>query len=182
MRFTCGEIVTRTVTPLTGAQWIWHSAYHRMEDNGDLRIFVGLASEGEDHPKDTADIEAHIVAAASELLGRGQLRRWMKLRAARARSPLSRVTASGDISIDTAALPISPELAADVTAWATDYEQTFGDNAEDSGFDSQSQAVAFTEQGRSLVRFLQEELEPDWHVEYMPEPIKPPGLRLRSRR
>ncbi len=36
-------------TPLVGARWIWYSAYRRVEDNGDVRIFVGLASEGEDY-------------------------------------------------------------------------------------------------------------------------------------
>ncbi len=67
---------------MSATQWIWRSAHHRVEENGDLRIFVGLASEGEDHPENAADIEAHIVAAASELPGRGQLRRWAKLIAA----------------------------------------------------------------------------------------------------
>ena len=72
VRFTCGEIVTRTVTPLTGAQWIWHSAYHRMEDNGDLRIFVGLASEGEDygvHQQTHSDDRQEVAARPSAAIG-----------------------------------------------------------------------------------------------------------------
>jgi len=36
--------------------------------------------------------------------------------------------------------------------------------------------------GERLVSRLQHELGPTYHVEYMPEPIRPPGVKLRARR
>jgi hypothetical protein len=50
------------------------------------------------------------------------------------------------------------------------------------GFDNQAAAATFVRSGQRLVARLQAELGDAWHVEYMPEPILPPGLRLRQDR
>lgn len=180
VRFTCAQITSGAVSPFAGAEWIWRSASWRVDDEGDLRIFAGLASEYEDHPDDAVVIGAQIVAASQEVIGRAQPRRWVRLMAERGRSALSRTGPSGPEAIELLELPISPELAAGVAAWALDYDQTFGDRDEDGGFESEAHAVAFIERGRFLVEGLQEELGPGWCVEYMPEPTRPPGLRLKS--
>ena len=45
---------------------------------------------------------------------------------------------------------------------------------------SADDAESFVRSGEELVVQLQRELGDLWHVEYMPEPIRPPGLRLRN--
>lgn len=54
---------------------------------------------------------------------------------------------------------------------------TFTPGAE--GFTTEAEAVTFVARGRDLAEQLQQELGESWHVEYMPEPTKPPGVRLR---
>ncbi len=180
VRLTCAQIASGAVAPFVGAAWIWRSASWRVEDEGDLRIFAGLASEYEDHPDDAVHIGAQIVAESKELLGRTDPRRWVTLMAARGTSPLSRTGPSGDEPIELVDLTISPPLAARIAAWVADYEQTFGDRDEDDGFESEADADSFTERGRSLVDGIQKELGPRWYVDYMPEPTRPPGVRLKS--
>jgi hypothetical protein len=51
----------------------------------------------------------------------------------------------------------------------------------EGGFTSAGDAEEFVDAGRGIVDALQEELGPSWHVEYMPEPVAPPGLRLARR-
>jgi hypothetical protein len=180
VRFTCAQITGGAVSPFAGAEWIWRSASWRVDEEGDLRIFAGLASEYEGHPEDAVVIGAQIVAASKELLARTKPRRWVRSMAERGSSALSQTGPSGPEAIDVLELPIPPTLAARVAAWAADYEQTFGDRAADDGFESEEDAASFTERGRSLVEDLQEELGPGWCVEYRPEPTRPPGLRLKS--
>jgi len=77
-------------------------------------------------------------------------------------------------------LPLAPDLINDLTEWAAKFDATFaGDDSGTSGFQSQSEAVEFVESGRRLVDRLQDSLGTSWHVEYWPEPVRPPGLRLR---
>jgi hypothetical protein len=68
-RRTAGDIVAGRIRPARGATELW-LAYLKVRDNGDLRVFVGLASMLDDHPEDAERIEAAIVAAARELLAR----------------------------------------------------------------------------------------------------------------
>lgn len=92
-------MVAGRTSPARGATELW-LAYLRTRDNGDLRVFAGLASTLDDHPEDAEQIEADMVAAARELLARPAPRRWIKLRAARGRSPLTQSTGPDDIEVD----------------------------------------------------------------------------------
>jgi hypothetical protein len=49
------------------------------------------------------------------------------------------------------------------------------------GFDSEHDAERFVAAGQRLVVQLQDELGASYHVEYLPEPIRPPGVKLRTR-
>jgi hypothetical protein len=81
IRDTLRRIVDGSITAYEGASWIWHRAFWRVEREGDLRVFVGLASECDDHPGSRPAIERAIRDAAVELLARGELRSWLKLQA-----------------------------------------------------------------------------------------------------
>lgn len=54
VRSTCAQITSGAVSPFAGDEWIWRSASCRVEGEGDLRIFAGLACEYEDRPDDSA--------------------------------------------------------------------------------------------------------------------------------
>jgi len=179
VRRTAQRIVDGEVLPYEGALWMWREAWPRVDPEGDLRIFVGLASEIQDHPEVRAEIEPGIVRAARELLARPAPRQWIKLQAARGTSPVtvSRTTTNEVVAIR--ALDISETLAEDIEQWAREYEATFDPDDGRSGFASQSEAEAFVQRGRQLVDRLQTELGEAWHVEYRQEPTRPPGLRLR---
>jgi hypothetical protein len=179
-RAVAEDIIAGELSPAAGAQWIWRSAYHRVEEEGDLRIFVGLASELEDHPEDHTAIEAQIVAAARELLARETPRRWIKLMARQGSDPLTRWSSDLPTSVDARSLPITPDLLIDIERWAFDFDETYSETAEESGFASESEAEAFVARGRNLAERLQSDLGPGWHIEYMPEPIRPPGVRIKK--
>jgi hypothetical protein len=173
------EIVAGVIAPETGAHRIWRKVSHRVAREGDLRVFIGLASEWDDHPRHRAEIDASIIEAARRLLDQTDPRVWLRVQAARACSPISD---SGTRSeIHPGDLPISGDLAGAFTLWAEEYDATFTDRggAGSDGFASGAAAVTFVERGRDLVGRLQAELGESHHVEYMPEPIKPPGVRLR---
>ena len=76
-------------------------------------------------------------------------------------------------------LPISTDLASALAQWATEYDGIFTRVAGRHGFESEVAAEAFVELGRRLVVRLQEELGGSWVVEYHPEAVRPPGIRLR---
>ena len=79
------------------------------------------------------------------------------------------------VALDPRELDLSPDLLAALNAWAGTYDESV------DGFGSQAEAELFVRVGRGLVARLQDELGAGWHVEYWPEPTRPPGLRLRSR-
>jgi hypothetical protein len=178
-RRTASDIVAGRVRAAHGADELW-LAYHTVRDNGDLRIFVGLASMLDGHPEDTEQIEAHMVAAARELLDRPEPRRWIKLMAARGRSPLTQTLGSGDIEVDPEALRLSDGLRSDLAQWEAHFEATLSGWPASGGFDSEHDAERFVAAGERLVLQLQDELGAGYYLEYMPEPTRPPGVRLRA--
>lgn len=179
VRRTANGIVDDTVGPAAGANQIWRSAYHRVEHSGDLRIFVGLASALDDRPEDRAAVEEQIVAAATELLlQRPRPRVWIKLMAAVGRSPVSRTAGDDGVEVDPADLPIGPQLVADVERWAARHRSVLAQWPRTAGFTSERAAGEFVARGAHLVSRLQAELGLGYQVEYMPEPIRPPGVKL----
>jgi hypothetical protein len=171
------EIENGGVRPIDGARWIWSNIYHRLDREGDLRVFVGLASEWDDYPLGRVEIEQAIVEKARRLVEQAEPRRWLRVQARRGQSPV--VDSGLRIEISVVDLPVTENLARRVTEWAAQYE-TFGAGWE--GFVTKGDAVDFVEEGKALVDLMQAELGPEWHVEYYPEATKPPGLRLRPTR
>lgn len=180
-RRTASEIVEGRIEPSRGANALW-SAYEVVLDNGDLRIFVGLASELDDHPEDIEQLSAQIIAEAQALLNRPEPRRWIKLMAVRDRGPITQTAGPDDFEVDLEALGISDGLRADVVRWGGQFIDVLGGWPDSGGFESVERAEAFVADGERLVSRLQHELGPTYHVEYMPEPIRPPGVKLRARR
>jgi hypothetical protein len=179
-RRTADDIVTGRMGAARGANELW-LAHQKVRDSGDLRIFVGLASTLDDHPDDVERIEADIIAAARELLDRPAPRRWIKLRAVRERSPLTQTMGFDDIEVDSEALRLSDGLRSDIARWKAQFEDTLSGWPASGGFDSEHDAECFVVAGQRLVTRLQDELGAGYHVEYMPEPIRPPGVKLRAR-
>jgi len=177
-RRTAAEIVAGRIRPGRGASELWLT-YQRVQDSGDLRIFVGLASELDDHPEDTARIEAQIVEEAKALLDRPSPRCWTKLMAARERSSLSRAAGPDNVDVDLEAMQLSDGLRSDLARWDADFADALGNWPASGGFDSIEEAETFVETGERLVLRLQDELGVTYHVEYMPEPVRPPGVKLR---
>lgn len=180
-RRLAGEIVAGRISPARGADDLW-MMYRRVMDNGDLRIFVGLASELQDHPEAADELARQIVAEAQALLDRAEPRRWIKLMALPGRSPLTQTAGHDQVRVDLEALHLSDRLRADVARWGSQFAATLGGWPESGGFASIQAAERFVEAGRHLVERLQDELGPTYHVEYMPEPIRPPGVKLRGAR
>jgi hypothetical protein len=178
-RRTAREIVAGRISAACGADELW-LAYQKMRDNGDLRIFVCLASTLDDHPEAAEQIEAAIVAAARELLDRPAPRRWIKLMAARGRSPLTQTTGPDNIEVDPWALPLSDGLRSDLAQWSAYFEATLSGWPAAGGFDAERDAERFVAAGRQLTWQLQEELGASYHVEYRPEPTRPSGAKLRA--
>lgn len=139
-RMTAQGIVDGAVSPAVGANAIWGSAYHRVGDSGDLRIFVGLASMLDDHPEDSAAIEKQVVVAAKELLQRSRPRRWIKLMARLRHSSLTRTAGDSDVEVDAAALPIGPGLVAEIERWAAEHLAVLSIWPRAGGFESEQQA------------------------------------------
>jgi hypothetical protein len=178
-RRVASEIVAGTISGGRGANKLW-GTYLRVRENGDLRIFVGLASMLDDYPDDVEEIEADIVVAAREFLSRSEPRRWIKLMAVRGRSPLTQTAGSDHLMIDPATLGLSDALRSDIARWDERFVATVSGWPERGGFDSEHDAEDFVAAGEQLVERLQVELGPKYHVEYMPEPIRPPGVKLRA--
>jgi hypothetical protein len=178
---TAEAIVQGDIAPYEGADWIWRNIANRMKETGDLRIFIGLASEIEDHPDYKVEYERQIVENARDLLDRGRPRRWVMVMARHGHSP----TCGGEQErrdVDPAELPIAVDLASELRRWAERHDATFGRGIfESDGSASADDAVDFVEVGRALSRQLQEALGRSWYVEYRQEPTRPPGLRVRQR-
>lgn len=179
-RRTAGDIAAGRIGPARGATELW-LAYRKVRDNGDLRVFVGLASMLDDHPENAEQIEADMVAAARELLARPAPRRWIKLMAVRGRSPLTQTTGPDDVAVDPETLQISDGLRSDLARWDRYFVAVLSGWPAADGFDSEHDAERFVAAGQQLASQLQDELGETYHVEYMPEPIRPPGVKLRRR-
>lgn len=176
VRHTASEVVGRAVDPIAAARWMWRSASLRMEPEGDLRIFIGLASDADDYPEQRQTIADAVVTECRVLLERQRPRRWLRLQAADD-GVLSLATTSDQSRCGLDELPIPDDLATRLVAWQRQWMEVMGKG----GFASTRAAEEFVAAGRALGDALQEVLGADWHVEYYPEPIRPPGVRLRPR-
>ncbi|MGC4746627.1 hypothetical protein ACLQ28_13325 [Micromonospora sp. DT201] len=87
----------------------------------------------------------------------------------------------GDSDVKPADLPIEAELVAEIEGWAAEHLAVLAEWPHVGEFESECQAEVFVRQGEQLVARLQAELGVEYQVEYMPEPIHPPGVRLSSR-
>jgi hypothetical protein len=132
----------------------------------------------DDHPEDVAAIEKQIAVAAKELLRRSRPRRWIKLMARVGYSSLTRTAGDSDVEVDPAALPIGPGLVGEIERWAVEHLAVLGDWPRAGGFESEQQAEFFVRKGEQLAARLQAELGAGYCVEYMPEPIRLPGVKL----
>lgn len=172
VEYRAKQIVDGEITPYDGASWIWRSASLRVEREGDLRIFEGLASEWEDDPEHRQGYDEQIVEEARVLLTRDQPRRWIKVMADYDCWPLW--NPNPPRNVDPAELAISDELAADLAGWAADFDLNLDrEDPARSGFSSPREAEAFVARGQVIVDRLQDELGMDWHVEYLPAPTHP---------
>jgi hypothetical protein len=179
VRGAARDLVAGRVTPADGASELL-LAYFKVRDSGDLRIFVGLASVLDDHPQDAARIGDQIVAAAREMLARPAPRRWIKLMAVSGRSPLTQAAGPDQAEVDPGALQLSAGLCSGLARWDGHHAAALSGWPGSGGFNSEQDAERFVAEGRQLAWQLQEELGPGYHVEYMPEPTRPPGLKLRA--
>ncbi|UOQ88146.1 hypothetical protein MUN74_12705 [Agromyces endophyticus] len=178
-RHVAGMIVAGTLSGASGARELWNT-YLNVSDNGDLRVFVGLVSELDDHPEQVDAIEAAIIAAAHEFVTRREPRRWIRLMAASGRSSLTQTSGHDDIEIDPATLGLTDELRSDLARWDVAYLRTLSAWPVEGGFETERDAERFVAAGRGLSERLQIELGSGYHVEYMPEPIRQPGVKLRA--
>ncbi|GAA4117735.1 hypothetical protein GCM10022415_15930 [Knoellia locipacati] len=176
VRHTANGVVDGTVAPIVAANWLWRSASHRMEPEGDLRIFIGLASEAEDHPEQLQDIADAVVTECRRLLTRQRPRRWLRLQAGHD-GALSFATTSGQSHRGPDQLPVPASLATRLLDWQREWTESVGKG----GFVAIPAAEEFVTAGEALADELQGVLGADWHVEYYPEPVRTPGVRLRSR-
>jgi hypothetical protein len=166
VREKAADIVSGRVSPYEGASWIW-GASDQVKREGDLRIFVGLASEWDDHSDYRSVYDTQIIEAARGLLARVELRRWVKIQACSGRWPLW----ERDRNLAHDELPLTDELRHDLATWAADF-----DSAQRRGgpgpskFPAQTDAEAFVARGSAMAARLQTELGDAWHVEYTPTP------------
>ncbi len=175
VRLTARQIVDGTIEPGRGAAWLWREAESRAEPEGDLRVFVALASELEDHPEHAQYYGTEIVREAAALLARAKPRQWLRVQAAPDR-PLSRSTTGGYVPIDVGVLHLPAELTADLDRWSAHWHEVQSAR----GFASIPDAERFVDRGRDLAQRVQTSLGETWHVEYYPEPIRPPGVWVRA--
>lgn len=165
-------IVQGTVDPHTGARAIWSEVAHQVEREGDLRIFIGLASEMDDHPEARTELGEMTIAAARELLTRSEPRDWLLVMAEHGQVPTWKP--SPRESVSPSDLPIPDELAADLIAWAAAFDAVAERlDPPGWGFEDPGEAERFVAIGQRLVERLQDALGDGWHVEYMPVPTQP---------
>lgn len=174
VKHTAGQIVEGSLDPFEGAEWLWRSASYLAEPEGDLRIFIGLASEFEDHPEDANVLGPEIVREAAALLARDAPRRWIRVKAD-PHQALSMWTTGGAIAIDHGSLALPEALESRLVSWSREWRAVLAAG----GFTSVEHAEGFVGTGRLIATALQDHLGPNFHVEYYPEPTRPPGLRVR---
>lgn len=153
-------MVTGRIRPAHGATQLWlaYRKVREVRDNGDLRIFVGIASMLDDHPEDAEQLEAAMVAEARDLLARPVPRRWLKLMAVQGRSPITLAAASDDLELDPELLPLGDGLRSDLARWDERFQARFSRWPSAGGFESELDAEQFVAKGQRLVSQLQDEL------------------------
>ena len=100
--------------------------------------------------------------------------------AARGRSPITQTAGPDDTELDPGTLDLSDGLRSDLAQWSAYFEATLLGWPTAGGFDSERDAERFAGHGRQLSVQLQDELGASYRVEYMPEPIRRPGVKLRA--
>lgn len=180
IRLTARAIVAGSVDPGDGANQIWRRSFDVAEE-GDLRVFVGLASQLEDHPSSAASLNEAIRAAAADLLARTKPRRWIRVQASVGVSPLGHNDPDGYRMVEIQSEPITTDLMSELKAWNDDFHAVLDGWPVRGGFHAEEDAKTFVDRGRELAARLQDELGPTHHVEYYPEPIRPPGVKLARR-
>lgn len=93
------------------------------------------------------------------------------------RSPLTQTMGHNHIEVDPEALPLGDSLRSSRAQWKASFETTLSGWPASGGFDSEHDAESFVAAGRRLVLQLQDDLGAGYHVEYMPEPTRPPGVK-----
>jgi hypothetical protein len=152
VRLTAEQIVDGHRAPSEGAFWIALHAALEVEEQGDLRVFRALVYEIDDFPDtDIAWIEQAVVSECIEMLDRPAPRRWIELRAASGRTPLTRQSLPGQVDVPIVELGIDAELADDVSSWAQFYEAKLGQWPDSGGFTSIKQAEQFVGDSSQLV-------------------------------
>mgnify|MGYP001197141125 CR=1 FL=1 len=174
VRHTAVQVVDGSLDPSLAAAWLWRSASWRLEPEGDLRVFVGLASEIENQPQQRDALIAEVIDECRSLLTRPGLRQWLRLRASRD-SPLSLSTNAGPVALSPGDLSLPENLRARLDEW----QQQWHAIVDAGGFASASAARTFVAAGASYATALQSALGSRWNVEYYPEPTRPPGFQLR---
>ncbi|MGX5681142.1 hypothetical protein [Schumannella luteola] len=179
IRLAARRVVGGTLDPITALHEIIHR-YHRIEWNGDLRVFVGLESMLEDG-MDAEETAFAVVEEATLLLARRVPRRWLRLRAGGEAGPLE--WTDGTLPLPRPAAPaelsISPGLAESVVKWDEEYRSTTAGWPRRGWFRSTFAAADFVERGRALAARLQRDLGDQFVVEYWQEATAPPGLKFR---
>ena len=160
VREKAADIVSGRVSPYEGASWIW-SVHDQLQREGDLRIFVGLASEWDDHRAYCSEYDKQIIEAARGLLARVELRRWVKIQAWSGRWPLW----ERDRNLTDDELPLTDELRHDLATWAADFDSAQRECGPGPlNFPAQTDAEALVERSSALAARLQTELGDAWHV------------------
>jgi hypothetical protein len=101
--------------------------------------------------------------------------------AVRGRSPLTQTTGPDKVHVDPQTLQISDGLRSGLARWDAYFAAMSSGWPAAGGFESEHDIERFVAAGRQLVSQLQDELGASYHVEYMPEPIRPPGVKLHRR-
>lgn len=181
VRSSARAIVEGSLSVDAGVQrierWAWPLS---IEDSGDLRVFVALADELAEHPEARAELEHHTRIEAEALLQRPRPRVWIKLYASDVGPALTRTVGHNSSDLDPKDLAISDDLRDDLAGWSDQHAAVMAGWPDDGGFDSLADAEHFVAVGGELVSRLQHELGPGHQVEYVPEAVRPPGVRLRS--
>jgi hypothetical protein len=165
------ETATGLRDPVDTAHWIWHTMHGLTEHEGDLRIFIGLASEHEDRPSAHQEISDAIVDAAIDILNRGFLRRWICLQARPNESPLALTSIERRELVPLSGVDITTDLKHRLLEWAEEFDEAQQRPGRGpSNFASPRAPEEFVRRGERLTLDLQQELGPEWHVEYMPTP------------
>jgi hypothetical protein len=68
--FWAREMVDGSLSPYQTSRLIWWEGWEKLGRPDDLTVFVGLASEWEDHPDDRGELEQEMLTAAQALLDR----------------------------------------------------------------------------------------------------------------